>query len=390
MVMRNPLCRMIFRPLPRTPNTQPINAAGFLVDNYHIFMGKSLSKRSQQHALIGSFAVLVSVTVAAHARTQNELEQKDKGSAFSKTGALGSTENSKKRRLQDHPFIACIIENACVLAVCTLVPRLPFPVFKAGRLNQLKMLVQQILDGCARVEVITLLQHLLVYFLYAHIPFFSDPKKHPESEADIRKSLKDWLRTNLVVHVIGNSALLATIFSFSAKERRLLEMERTFSLFAFICKFAFTRIVNDVLFYVVHRSLHSQPLYKWIHKRHHEHHHCALVTNFHFTPLDLLLEAFVPAFGAIMALNSLPFECTRLSQFETSLVFAYLFWYEVGSHAGKEVPTVSSFPPLAWLYRWLWPHLDGDVVRHHETHHNLVKCNYGITKWIDVVMKTRK
>ena len=353
-------------------------------------MGQYLSKPSAQHALIGTVAVLGSVTVASHARAQNEVEQKDDGRAFTETGTLKSKEDIKKRRLQDHPLVACIIENVCVFIVCALVPRLPLPVFKAGRLNQLKLFVQQVLDGCARVEVITLLQHLVVYFLYAHIPFFSHSKKRPESEADMRKSLKDWFRTNLVVHIIGSSALLVTIFNFSPKERRLVQMARNFNPFSFICKFAFTRLVNDILFYVVHRSLHMQPLYTWIHKRHHEHNSCALVTNFHFTPMDLLLEAFVPAFGAIQTLHSLPFESTRLSQFEVSLVFAYLFWFEIGSHAGKEVPTVSTFPPLAWLYRWLWPNLESDAVRHHETHHNLVKCNYGITKWMDVMLKTRK
>ena len=144
------------------------------------------------------------------------------------------------------------------------------------------------------------------------------------------------------------------------------------------------------MFYIIHRCIHSQPLYKWIHKRHHEHNNCALVTNFHFTPLDLLLEAFIPGFISVETLASLPLKSARPSEFESRLVFLYLLWFEIGSHSGKNVPTLSFFPPLSCVYGYVWPEIDADTVRHHETHHNRVTCNYGITNWLDIVMGTRK
>ena len=71
----------------------------------------------------------------------------------------------------------------------------------------------------------------------------------------------------------------------------------------------------------------------------------------------------------------------------------YIQWYEIASHSGKEVPTVSYFPPLAPLYtaaQALGPGVDARNVAFHDRHHGLVKCNYGITQWCDMLMGTRR
>jgi hypothetical protein len=47
---------------------------------------------------------------------------------------------------------------------------------------------------------------------------------------------------------------------------------------------------------------------------------------------------------------------------------AYIVWYEVGSHSGKPVPTVSFFPPLSPLYNAIWP-IDRSNIKFHEVRH---------------------
>lgn len=125
-------------------------------------------------------------------------------------------------------------------------------------------------------------------------------------------------------------------------------------------------------------------------RRHHEHFKTRIQTNFHFTVIDLFVEGFVPILVGMSVLSGYG---VALSLFEASLIAIYINWYEIGSHSGKEMPTVSYFPPLSCLYNILLPLLfDIDIdtgnVQFHETHHNLVRCNYGITQWCDILLGT--
>merc|ERR1711972_991487 len=117
---------------------------------------------------------------------------------------------------------------------------------------------------------------------------------------------------------------------------------------------AVARLVSDAAFYLVHRALHTRLLYRW-HKRHHEHTATALLTNFHFSAVDLFLEGAAPLFVGLAALQALG---AKVSQAEGILISTYIQWYEIGSHSGKPVPTVTLFPPLAPLYRRLFGNVD--------------------------------
>ena len=64
----------------------------------------------------------------------------------------------------------------------------------------------------------------------------------------------------------------------------------------------------------------------------------------------------------------------------------YIFWYEVGSHAGKALPTLSYLPPFKLLYAPLFS--DAKNVRFHDNHHRDPTYNFGITQWLDHVCGT--
>ncbi len=144
---------------------------------------------------------------------------------------------------------------------------------------------------------------------------------------------------------------------------------------------AISRLVIDIAFYIVHRALHIPFLFWCIHARHHEHQATGLTTNFHFSVLDLMLESFFPVFVAFQTVELIGLPANR---FEQSVIACHALWYEIGSHCGKPVPTVSAFPPLRPLLTMVGLEMEGGQnVLYHETHHALRRCNYGITPWID-------
>lgn len=62
-----------------------------------------------------------------------------------------------------------------------------------------------------------------------------------------------------------------------------------FKLVPFLGKAFLARIAADVMFYLVHRWLHTPWAYKHLHSRHHEHTTPRVWSNMHFEALDLFL-----------------------------------------------------------------------------------------------------
>jgi hypothetical protein len=65
----------------------------------------------------------------------------------------------------------------------------------------------------------------------------------------------------------------------------------------------------------------------------------------------------------------------RISPIEEDLLGHYMVYFEAGSHTGKELPTVTWFPPLAPIVDAL-TNCDSRVVEYHTRHHQLFNCNY--------------
>merc|ERR1712217_498517 len=100
----------------------------------------------------------------------------------------------------------------------------------------------------------------------------------------------------------------------------------------FIMKMAIVRFFVDLGFYAGHRVLHHRKLY-WIHHYHHSHYKPVLGTNFHFSALDIIVEASMPVilgFGALELLG------IKTSQLEKTIMVGYIGWHEQGSHCGKQ------------------------------------------------------
>merc|ERR1712070_316063 len=76
----------------------------------------------------------------------------------------------------------------------------------------------------------------------------------------------------------------------------------------------------------------------------------------------------------------------QLGNLQLSYIVCSLLWYQNGSHAGKQLPCVTVFPPLSFIH-WIDRTFGGGVAHHHE-HHRSFRCNYSIAAWPDRLFDT--
>jgi sterol desaturase/sphingolipid hydroxylase (fatty acid hydroxylase superfamily) len=148
------------------------------------------------------------------------------------------------------------------------------------------------------------LHHLTSTRLYSKVPYFTSQMRsaNPLSFG----ALKDWVRGNGILQIVGGGVFLGIIESFLPHAAAQEITETPFSVLGLLKNFAMFRIVVDIAFYSGHRLLHENKwLYNNIHKRHHEHFTTNLRTNFHFTAVDLFIESAFPIFAGISVLRGL-------------------------------------------------------------------------------------
>merc|ERR1719469_834961 len=225
------------------------------------------------------------------------------------------------------------------------------------------------------------LQHFLSTKLWGHVPYFRKLVRNP-SPLTLR-SIFEWTKGNMVAQVGGNTFQVLVESWLHDHEIEEMEVTPNSHLGTFLKNFMVLRLVNDVFFYLGHRWMHVFPtVYKWVHKRHHTHMTTNLPTNFMFTPIDVLVEAAIPIGMGLTVLGKVL--GVKMGRFENNIMTAYMSWYDAGTHVGKHVPLISFFPPLSIIYN-RFHDVDGSAVHFHELHHNKIRCNYGITSWLDTI-----
>jgi sterol desaturase/sphingolipid hydroxylase (fatty acid hydroxylase superfamily) len=302
---------------------------------------------------------------------------------------------SSLSRFAQHPLGAWLVENLACFLLGTINYHWTFAQRK--RLGVWGFFWRSVIGGVISTDGSIIIQHFLVNYVYRDIPFFVTHKNRIPT-VELPKVLWDYTRTMFPAHCIG-SMISAIEMVQLPRQTFNRGLNSRFRLFPFLFRLAFLRFWVDITFYLVHRLLHTKPLYNRLHKQHHEHINPTVWTNYHFTVLDLLLEGFVPIFVGAGLLFQLYLKTGNswffLNFRDIRLSFAYLLWYEIGSHSGKALPCVTVYPPFAPIYNYLYKlfsgnqgALDRNNVLHHERHHNLVYCNYGITPWLDWLVGT--
>lgn len=196
----------------------------------------------------------------------------------------------------------------------------------------------------------------------------------------------EWIQTSVTASVIL-AALKVHVVPKDASSWTLGGDLKLIRFLPLAAKVAMMRTIVDVLFWVGHYAIHQKEYY-YIHKRHHEHNHPHVLTNQHFSLLDLFIEAYIPIIVATGIFQGLGIKLTVL---EEALVTGYVISLEAMSHSGKPMPTSSMCAPISFVYNWLMGlDMDRRNVEFHERHHNLLRCNYSITQWMDHLLGTTR
>jgi len=120
-------------------------------------------------------------------------------------------------------------------------------------------------------------------------------------------------------------------------------------------------LLHDTYFYWTHRLLHWKPLFKLVHKTHHLSINPTPFAAYAFHPVEALVEVGIIPLIAF----TIPYHPTAITIFSL-----YALLLNVMGHLGFE------FFPKGFvshrLFKW------HNTSTHHNMHHRLVKCNYGL------------
>lgn len=136
-----------------------------------------------------------------------------------------------------------------------------------------------------------------------------------------------------------------------------------------------SRVVREFLRYWGHRALHAGPLYKWIHKKHHEFKYPFSLVGEYAHPIENLIHGVIPIISGLVAVWC--FFGLHMVMIFFDLFYATLL--SVEEHTGYNLPWNMDFWPfLSWA--------NGGSL-HHDLHHKDLNGNYG-ERWLDKLFGT--
>lgn len=120
-------------------------------------------------------------------------------------------------------------------------------------------------------------------------------------------------------------------------------------------------LAHDTFYYWLHRALHHPKIFPWAHAEHHRSKDPTAFASFAFDPAEAAATAwFLPALAMIIPIH-LGVALALLTLMTGTAVL---------NHAGREIwpDRWLQLPPLRWLI----------TATHHDKHHKLFACNYGL------------
>jgi lathosterol oxidase len=161
-------------------------------------------------------------------------------------------------------------------------------------------------------------------------------------------------------NVFGATFVIQLLSSWLVKQGYLVTDPTPAPWYVIAFEFALYFFIFDLYFYLVHRLIHMEPLYRWIHQRHHRSLSPNPLSYASMSPLEGIVEGMI-----------IPLFITCFTVHETSTWFILPFAPLMGLyvHCGYE------FAPR-WWYRmpftkWLITPM------YHDQHHQFFTCNYG-------------
>jgi sterol desaturase/sphingolipid hydroxylase (fatty acid hydroxylase superfamily) len=133
------------------------------------------------------------------------------------------------------------------------------------------------------------------------------------------------------------------------------------NIFEIIWQLFFIMIINDFLFYWLHRFLHWKPIYPHFHKIHHQYRNTVSIASEHTHPVEFIFQSIIPAnVGAIILGHRLHF-------------YTYCLWIIIKICKTSEEHSGYQFP---WSPTVLIPFRI--LPEFHNLHHLYFTGNYGL------------
>lgn len=196
------------------------------------------------------------------------------------------------------------------------------------------------------------------FYLWKNKPFWfaKIQQRYPENKHVLREIAYSFL-TILIFGVV----ILAVAYSSKKGYTKVYHQISDYGWAYFVGSILLMIFLHDTYFYWTHRAMHWKPLFKLAHRVHH------LSTN----PTPFAAYAFHPI-EALVEVGIIPLIAFTIPYHPSALVIftLYSLLLNVVGHLGFEL-----FPAGFATHKFFKWH---NTSTHHNMHHRLVKCNYGL------------
>ncbi|QNE39686.1 sterol desaturase family protein [Hymenobacter sp. NBH84] len=191
--------------------------------------------------------------------------------------------------------------------------------------------------------------------------------KFPERK-HIDTEIKYSLLTCLIFAMVGVSIFVAKQHGYTLMYSKISDYGWLYFVFSLLVAI----VAHDTYFYWTHRFMHIPAVFRHVHRVHHLSHNPSPWASFSFHPLEAVIEAgIVPLLVFVLPIHPLTL----------GIFMVYQMGMNVLGHLGYE-----PYPQHFLRSRWGRLH---NTSTHHNMHHQLVKCNYGLYfNWWDRLMGT--
>lgn len=223
------------------------------------------------------------------------------------------------------------------------------------------------------------LGHFVVNVVYQGTPYISYKDKRQQFDA---KALRDRVHVDLIFVIF--LSFVENTFPMVKYEPRNYVRPSADSFYVFLIYMFLAQLVDDFLYYVIHRALHV-----WAYSLHKLHHTVKFPTYFTttvFDKVDYWLEgdmvvkmAIQISFALVELLPFAPAANIRLYYFGI-VVCRLRNWFSFGAHFGKRIPVNNCYASILFSSE--------DIIECHDLHHSRNDCNFGLTPLFDKLFGT--